>query len=128
MQRPFDALFTIVRTALIEREVVQNTFLRHGRDGSAWHPSYSDWIVQMRLLDNSHRKPTRTVALYLTSFEAERLMDRLGWLLAHPGDHFHMKDDAGREISASIYDEAALRDPARKARYNRIEREMFDAG
>ena len=84
--------------------------------------------ILMRLLDNIHGKPTQNAALYLTSSEVETLKERLGWLLAHPSEHFHLEDNAGREISASIYEDAALRDPARKARYNQLEREMFDEG
>jgi hypothetical protein len=80
----------------------------------------------MRLLDNSHRLTSRNVGLYFTRMEAERLKERLEWLLSHADEHFHLEDETGREISVSIYDDAVLRDPERKARYNKVERQMFE--
>ena len=79
----------------------------------------------MRLLDNTHGIPSRNVALYLTRTEAESLKAKLGWLLAHSGEHFHLEDSTGREVSMSIFEEALLKDPATMARYNKAERDMF---
>jgi hypothetical protein len=57
----------------------------------------------MRILDNTHERPSRNVALYLTRAEVESFKEKLGWLLDRCDEHFHVEDSTGREVSVSIY-------------------------
>ena len=80
----------------------------------------------MRILDNTHEQPSRNVALYLTRAEVKSFKEKLDWLLDRSGEHFHLDDNNGREVSVSIYDDTLLNDPNWKARLNKAERQMFE--
>ncbi len=81
----------------------------------------------MRILDDDHGVSIRTVSLYLTRDECVRLIERLLGLIDKPGSHFHFNDEAMRELSASIYDEAAVA-RGEVSHYNALERTMFKDG